>query len=221
MVLEDADLDKAAAVGAQARFLNGGQSCIAAKRFLVMKSVYEEFLRKFIGEMQKLVVGDPMDEKTDVGPPARCEFIEELEGQLTDARQKGAEIIDGPSAPEGPGCFFNPVAVTRVTSDMRIFREEVFGPIAPIMPVESEEEMLRLANDTEFGLGASIWTRNIQRGETLARKIQAGFIAINDMVKSDPRLPFGGIKMSGVGRELSSLGMKEFSNIRTVVVRAS
>ena len=221
MILEDADLDKAARVGVQARFMNAGQSCIAAKRFLVMKSVYEAFLEKFVKEMRTLKLGDPLHEGTDMGPLARGEFIGELEDQLADARKKGAQIIAGPSAPEGRGYFFSPVAVTGVTPSMRIFQEEVFGPIAPILAVETEEEMVRLANDTEFGLGASIWTRNIERGEAMARKIRAGFTAINDMVKSDPRLPFGGIKRSGIGRELSHFGMEEFTNPKTVVVQSS
>jgi len=221
MVLEDADLDKAAQTGVLARFMNGGQSCIAAKRFLVMKSVYDAFLEKFVAHMRALKVGDPMDEKTDVGPLARGEFIQELEDQLADAREQGAQVISGPRAPEGRGYFFGPVVVTGVTPSMRLFREEVFGPIAPILAVDSEEEMIRLANDTEFGLGASIWTRNMERGEALARKIRTGFTAINDMVKSDPRLPFGGIKKSGVGRELSHFGMEEFSNAKTVVVQRS
>ncbi len=221
LVLEDADVDQAARVGVQARFLNGGQSCIAAKRFLVMKPVYDAFLKRFVDEMRALVVGDPMDEKTDVGPLARLEFVGELEGQLADARQKGAQVIAGPRSPRATGYFFDPVVVTRVTPSMKIFREEVFGPLAPILAVENEEEMVRLANETEFGLGASIWSRDLDRAQALARKIRAGFTAVNDMVKSDPRLPFGGIKKSGIGRELSHFGMKEFSNIKTVVVQRS
>jgi succinate-semialdehyde dehydrogenase/glutarate-semialdehyde dehydrogenase len=219
IVLEDADMDKAAQTGVLARHFNGGQSCIAAKRFIVMKSVAEEFQERFLGYFKAMKIGDPMDEATDIGPLARREFIEPLEEQLEDARRKGANIFYGPKPPDGGGFFFRPAVATGVKPDMKIMTEEVFGPIAPIVTAENEDEVIRIANATEFGLGASIWSRDTERAERLAMSIESGFVAINDMVKSDPRLPFGGIKRSGVGRELSSYGLREFVNAKTIVVK--
>ncbi len=219
IVLDDADIEKAAETAVMARTMNAGQSCIAAKRFIVMEGVADAFRDCFVKHLNKLKIGDPMLEDTDMGPLAAKEFIAPLHEQLEDARAKGAEIIYGPKTPEGKGCFFQPAVVSNLQKDMKVLTEEVFGPIAPILSVGSEEEIVRIANATEFGLGASIWSKDIQRAEALARDIDAGFIAINDMVKSDPGLPFGGVKKSGVGRELSYFGLKEFVNIKTVVVR--
>lgn len=218
IVLDDADVEKAARTAGTARMINGGQSCIAAKRFIVMEGAAKEFTKHFINRLNELKLGDPMDETTDIGPMARKDIQETLQAQLKDALAKGAEIVQRDySSPKG--YFFPPAVVLKPTANMRVLTDEVFGPIAPIIVVKDEDEAIRVANSTEFGLGASIWSRNIDRAQQLARRIEAGFIAINDMVKSDPRLPFGGVKKSGVGRELSHYGLKEFVNIKTVVVR--
>lgn len=217
LVLEDADIDKAASAGVSARVVNAGQSCIAAKRFIVSERVIDRFLKKFIEKFSSLKIGDPMDEKTNIGPLAREEFLAPLSEQLDDAVKKGAKVHFGPEPPPR-GFFFRPAVLTGVKPGMKVLTEEVFGPLAPIISASSEEEMVRIANDTEFGLGAAIWSKNIEKAEKIAREIATGFVAINGIVKSDPRLPFGGVKRSGYGRELSHYGLKEFVNIKTVVV---
>ncbi|MFC2154241.1 NAD-dependent succinate-semialdehyde dehydrogenase [Candidatus Altiarchaeota archaeon] len=218
IVLEDADLEKAAKVAAKGRLVNAGQSCIAAKRMIVMEQVADEFREKLVQEFKSFKIGDPMDEDTDMGPVAKKEFSDELREQLKDAEQKGGKVFLGPAPPEDKGFFCRPAVVTNVKKDMRIIREEVFGPITPIIVVKSEQEAIDVANDTEYGLGAAIWTKDTARAERISKDIQSGFVAVNGMVKSDPRLPFGGMKKSGVGRELSHYGIKEFVNIKTVVV---
>jgi succinate-semialdehyde dehydrogenase/glutarate-semialdehyde dehydrogenase len=218
IVLDDADVEKAAKTAAKARTINGGQSCIAAKRFIVTEGVAEEFTRHFLAQLKELKVGDPMDEATDIGPVAKRDILNSLREQLRDAKAKGAEVIQVLPTP-AKGLFFPPSVVTRPKMTMKVMKEEVFGPIAPVMIVKGEDEAIRAANDTEYGLGASIWSRDLERAEKLARRVEAGFIAVNDMVKSDPRLPFGGVKKSGIGRELSHYGLKEFVNVKTVVVR--
>jgi succinate-semialdehyde dehydrogenase/glutarate-semialdehyde dehydrogenase len=218
IVLDDADVAKAGRTAAQARLVNSGQSCIAAKRFIVMESIAEEFTKHFVDRLRELKLGDPMDETTDIGPLARKDIRDGLRAQLRDARLKGAKIIEMPQ-PFTTGYFFAPAVVLNPTPDMKVLTEEVFGPIAPIIVVKSEEEAIRAANATEYGLGAAIWSRNHERAERMATRINAGTVTINDMVKSDPRLPFGGVKKSGVGREMSQYGIKEFVNIKTVVVR--
>ncbi|MGA3115650.1 MAG: NAD-dependent succinate-semialdehyde dehydrogenase [Syntrophobacteraceae bacterium] len=217
MVLEDADLEKAARAAVMSRMANAGQSCIAAKRLIVMESIAEPFTEKFVDVMNGLRIGDPMDESTDLGPLAKKEFLGALGKQLDDALKKGATAHRGPKPPNR-GYFFQPVVLTELTGEMLVLREEVFGPIAPVITVRSEEEMIRIANATEFGLGAAIWTRDISKAEELAGEIASGFLAINGIVKSDPRLPFGGVKKSGLGRELSHFGLKEFVNIKTIVI---
>ena len=217
MVFEDADLDKAARAAVRSRMANAGQSCIAAKRLIVMESVAEAFTKKFLDGMNSLRIGDPMDEATDLGPLAKMEFVEDLAKQLDDAVKKGARVHRGPKPP-ARGFFFQPAVLTDLTSDMLVVSEEVFGPVAPVITVRTEEEMIRIANGTEFGLGAAIWTRDLSKAARLAREIASGFIAINGIVKSDPRLPFGGVKKSGLGRELSHYGLKEFVNIKTIVI---
>lgn len=218
IVLDDADIEKAGRTAATARMINAGQSCIAAKRFIVMERAAEEFKKVFLARLKELKLGDPMDETTDVGPVAKREILDSLNEQLLDAKAKGAEILQAGQAP-GKGLFFPPYVVSNPKGDMKILTEEVFGPIAPIITVKDEDEAVRAANDTEYGLGAAVWSRDLERAERLAGKIEAGCVAINDMVKSDPRLPFGGVKKSGIGRELSHYGLKEFVNIKTVVVR--
>lgn len=220
IVLDDADIDKAAEMALNARFLNTGQSCVAAKRIIVQEGVAKEFQVKLLEGFQKLKVGDPMDESVFMGPVAKREFAEALEEQLADARAKGATVHLGQEPPRGKGYFFRPAVVTNVTPDMKLLGEEVFGPILPIVVAGDEDEIVRIANATEYGLGASVWSRDLGRAEAMARRIVAGCVAVNDMVKSDPRLPFGGVKKSGVGRELSHYGLKEFTNVKTIMIQA-
>jgi succinate-semialdehyde dehydrogenase/glutarate-semialdehyde dehydrogenase len=218
IVLDDADIEKAGRIAVSARTINTGQSCIAAKRFIVMDKVAVKFKEVFLGRLKELKIGDPMDETTDIGPVAKREILDSLNEQLRDAKEKGAEVLQtGHSS--GKGLFFPPCVVYGPKRDMKILTEEVFGPMAPIISVKDEDEAVRVANDTPYGLGAAIWSRDLKRAERIAARIEAGCIAINDMVKSDPRLPFGGVKKSGVGRELSHYGLKEFVNIKTVVVK--
>ncbi|WP_347275048.1 NAD-dependent succinate-semialdehyde dehydrogenase [Candidatus Kuenenia sp.] len=219
IVLKDADIDRAAENAARARMLNVGQSCVAAKRFIVIEAVAGQFISKFTEHFRSLKMGDPMDENTTVCPLARRDFVEELEGLLNDARLKGGKIVFPDEPKPQKGFFFTPCIVTNATRDMRIVREEVFGPIAPVLRVANEEEAVLVANDTEYGLGACIWSKDVDKAQRLAARIQSGIVAINDMVKSDPRMPFGGIKKSGIGRELSHYGIKAFVNIKTVVVK--
>ena len=216
IVLADADLAKAAKVGALARCNNAGQSCIAAKRFLVEDSVYSRFLELFVREMAALVVGDPLDEVTQVGPLARQDLVVDLHGQVTDAVSHGAEVILGGQPLESPGCYYPPTVVTGVKPGMRAYHEELFGPVATVMAVRDAEHALTVANDTPFGLGASLWTADPAKGAALAARIESGAVFVNGMVKSDPRLPFGGVKDSGYGRELAGFGIREFVNVQTV-----
>ena len=219
IVLEDADLNQTAYMAAQSRLLNTGQSCIAAKRFIVVKEVADKFTKLFIENTEAEVVGDPMNSKTTVGPLVREGQRQALSVQVRDAKNKGANILTGGNSIEGEGYFFEPTIVGNVKHDMKIVREEVFGPAAPIIVVKNENEAVAEANNSEFGLGASIWTNNIERGTRLGRQIQSGIVSVNEMVKSDPRLPFGGIKSSGIGRELSEFGIREFVNVKSIVVK--
>jgi succinate-semialdehyde dehydrogenase/glutarate-semialdehyde dehydrogenase len=218
IVLDDADVAKAGRTAVNARMINAGQSCIAAKRFIVHKKIAAEFRKQFLARLMELKVGDPMDESTDIGPVAKTDILNALKKQLRDAAAKGAEVIQV-EHPLKKGLFFSPCAVFNPSKNMKIMTEEVFGPIATIIIVNDDDEAVEVANNTEFGLGASIWSSSHDRAEKLAARLEAGTIAINDMVKSDPRLPFGGVKKSGFGRELSHYGLKEFVNIKSVVVR--
>jgi succinate-semialdehyde dehydrogenase / glutarate-semialdehyde dehydrogenase len=220
IVLDDADLNQTAHMATQSRLLNTGQSCIAAKRFIVLKEISDKFTDLFVESTEAEVLGDPMDPKTTVGPLVRESQRQALAKQVEDAKSKRASILTGgKEVNNGGGYFFEPTIVKDVTHDMSIIKEEVFGPAAPIIIVNNEQEALAEANNSEFGLGASIWTNNIERGTRLARQIQSGIVSINEMVKSDPRMPFGGIKKSGIGRELSEFGIKEFVNIKSIVVK--
>jgi len=219
VILEDADLDLAVAACVTGRILNTGQSCIAAKRFVVPDAIREEFETRLVELMRRRKVGDPMRDETEVGPMARADLRGELHDQVERSLQAGARCLLGGDVPEGPGAFYPPTVLTDVTAGMAAYEEELFGPVAAVLPVVDEEEAIRVANDTAFGLGAAVFTRNVARGEEIARKrLQAGSCFVNAFVKSDPRLPFGGIKGSGYGRELGSFGIREFVNIKTVYI---
>ena len=216
IVLGDADLKLAATTAVRARNQNNGQSCIAAKRFIVVDSVAEEFERRFAKGVEDLVVGDPMDAKTQVGPLARRDLLDALERQVDESVRAGARVLTGGERLTGKGYFFTPTVLVNVTRDMAAFREETFGPAAAVIRVRDGDEGVRVANDSAYGLGASIWTGDTALGERLARRIESGSVFVNGMVASDPRLPFGGIKRSGYGRELSAFGAREFTNIQTI-----
>ena len=219
IVLEDADLNQTAYMATQSRLLNNGQSCISAKRFIVVREVVDKFTQLFVENTQAEVLGDPLDSKTTVGPLVRDSQRQALANQVDDAKRKGARILTGGSRVEREGYFYAPTIISDVNHEMDVVREEVFGPAAPIIVVENEQQAIMEANNSEFGLGASIWTNDIERGIRLARQVESGIVSVNEMVKSDPRLPFGGIKKSGIGRELSEFGIKEFVNIKSIVVK--
>lgn len=219
IVLADADLDEAAHVAAQSRCVNAGQSCIAAKRFIVQQEVYSAFMTRFQKEMAALVVGDPLEEGTQVGPLAREDLRRALHEQVVDSVAAGAELVLGGTIPQGDGYFYPPTILAGVRAGMRAYHEEMFGPVASVLPVRDVEQAIEVANDTPFGLGGSVWTRDTARGEEMAARIEAGAVFVNGMVKSDPRLPFGGVKDSGYGRELSRFGIREFVNVQSVWVK--
>lgn len=216
IVLEDANIEKASDGAVKGRFINCGQSCIASKRFFVVKNVADEFIEKFIKKASNLKVGDPMSIDNDIGPLSNKEGLETISGIVEDAKTKGAEVLLGGSQKEGNGYFYQPTILKNIKPDMRIAKEETFGPVAPITIVENENEAVKLANDIEFGLGASIWSTNLSKAEKLSRRVESGIVSVNNVVISDPRIPFGGIKHSGFGRELSRYGMLEFVNIKSV-----
>ena len=218
IVLDDADISCAARCAVVSRTINAGQSCIAAKRIIVYEGIAEEFEDRFTKEMETLLVGDPMNTETDVGPLVRKEQQILMEEFVEDAVTKGARVLTGGEPLHEKGFFFKPTVITNVDHSMRILVEETFGPIAPIITVNNDDDARREANSVDFGLGASIWSKNEDRAERLARRIQAGNVYINKMMASDPRLPFGGTKKSGIGRELSRYGILEFTNIKTVLV---
>src|SRR3989454_443104 len=216
IVLADADLDEAAQVAVTARFQNNGQSCIAAKRFIVVDSVADAFEQKFVANTARLKVGDPLEYDTRVGPLARKDLCEALDQQVQRSIQQGARVLIGGKMRAGKGNFYEPTILTNVTTEMPVFSEETFGPAAAVIRARDVEHAIELANDTQFGLGSNLWTRNIELARKLAARIEAGGVFINGMMASDPHLPFGGVKSSGYGRELSSFGIQEFVNIQTV-----
>jgi succinate-semialdehyde dehydrogenase/glutarate-semialdehyde dehydrogenase len=216
IVLADADLDAASATAVRARNQNNGQSCIAAKRFIVEEGVADQFTEKFAAAVNALRVGDPMQRETNVGPLAREDLRDALADQVERSVSGGARAVTGGTSLAGKGYFYAPTVLDGVTSDMPAFREETFGPVAAVIRARDADDAIRLANDTEYGLGAALWTRDTERAKELARRIEAGSVFINGMVASDPRLPFGGIKRSGYGRELGVFGIREFVNIQTV-----
>jgi succinate-semialdehyde dehydrogenase/glutarate-semialdehyde dehydrogenase len=219
IVLEDADIDEAAKVGAKARCINSGQSCIAAKRFIVVDAAYDRFIERFREEMAALKVGDPLDEGIQVGPQARDDLMYELHGQVEASVEKGARVLLGGAPLEGKGYFYPPTILADLKPGMAAYHEELFGPVASVIRVRDENEAVAVANASPFGLGGSVWTADSVRGETVAGQVEAGAVFVNGLVKSDPRLPFGGVKISGYGRELSHYGIKEFVNIQTVWVK--
>jgi succinate-semialdehyde dehydrogenase/glutarate-semialdehyde dehydrogenase/succinyl-CoA reductase len=220
IVAEDADLDAAAKGAVTGRFINCGQSCIAAKRFFVVDAVADEFIAKFADNVGRLRVGDPLDPATDIGPLSSEGQLKEIEGQVKDAIGRGARVHVGGRRGSGPGFFYEPTVLSGITPAMRVLREETFGPVAPVTRVPDVDEAIRLANASEFGLGASLWTLSTTKADDLARRLEAGMVFVNGAVKSDPRMPFGGIKHSGIGRELSRYGLLEMVNIKTVEVFA-
>ncbi|MDH4134276.1 MAG: aldehyde dehydrogenase family protein, partial [Gammaproteobacteria bacterium] len=219
VVLHDADLDEATRVAVSARFQNGGQSCIAGKRFILVPEIAEAFLARFRERVAQLKQGDPANEDTDIGPMARADLRDGLHRQVAESIKHGALPLLGCEPLAGPGFFYRPSILDRVTPGMPAFDEELFGPVAAIIRAEGEADALRLANRHRYGLGGSVWTRDTQRGEVFARAMECGQAFVNGMVKSDPRLPFGGIKASGYGRELSLAGIREFVNQKTIWVK--
>jgi succinate-semialdehyde dehydrogenase/glutarate-semialdehyde dehydrogenase len=203
----------------QARIINNGQSCIAAKRFIVEEGVAAEFERRFVEAMSQLVVGDPMKESSQIGPLATPVILHDLEEQVRRSVAAGARVLTGGQRIERPGNYYAPTVLVEVSEDSPAYREELFGPVAVLMRVRGIEAAIRLANDTPFGLGASAWTRDVREQECFIEQIESGMVFINGMVASDPRLPFGGVKASGYGRELSAWGIREFVNVKSVVIR--
>ena len=220
VILADADVEAAAAICAASRLLNTGQSCIAAKRFIVVESIREQFEARFVANMQTARMGDPLVEDTTVGPLARHDLRDELHQQVQDSLARGAKCLLGGEIPTDKGAFYPPTVLTNVRKGMPAYDEEMFGPVAAIIAVRDETEAIRVANDSIFGLGAAVFTQDIAKGERIAaQELEAGCCFVNALVKSDPRLPFGGVKASGYGRELSHYGIKEFVNIKTVYVQ--
>ncbi len=218
IVLPDADLEAAVETGVRARCQNSGQSCIAAKRFLVHEAVFEEFRSWFVEAMEALIVGDPMDEETDVGPLASEEGFRALDRQVRETADAGARVLTGGAPLDREGHFYPPTALDRIPAGSPAAREELFGPVASLFPVKGVEDALELANGTGFGLGASVWTADADARDRLVSGLEAGVVFVNDMVASDPRLPFGGVKTSGYGRELARHGIREFVNVKTVSI---
>jgi succinate-semialdehyde dehydrogenase/glutarate-semialdehyde dehydrogenase len=219
LILEDADIELATESCVNSRLINSGQSCIAAKRFIVVKSIEHQFTELFRKKMAEKIMGDPMDKKTDIGPQARPDLRNDLHQQVLKSVKMGAKCILGGSIPAGNHSFYPPTILTEVKKGMPAYEEELFGPVAAIISADDQEDAIRIANDTIFGLGAAVFTSDLKLGETIAsRFLDAGSCFVNAMVKSDPRLPFGGIRQSGYGRELGVYGIREFVNVKTVLV---
>jgi succinate-semialdehyde dehydrogenase/glutarate-semialdehyde dehydrogenase/succinyl-CoA reductase len=216
IVCEDADIEKASNGAIKGRFINCGQSCIASKRFIVVKNVANEFLEKFVQKAEKLKVGDPLSDDTDIGPLVNTSGLNKIHSQVKEGVKEGAELLTGGEQIGKKGYFYRPTVIKNVNSKMKIAQEEVFGPVAPIIVAGDEVEAIEIANDSEYGLGASIWTQDLDKAERLSSIVESGIVSVNNVVASDPRVPFGGVKKSGFGRELSRYGMLEFVNIKSV-----
>lgn len=222
IVCEDADIEKASSGAVKGRFINCGQSCIASKRFIVVKKIANEFIEKFVEKTEKLKVGDPLSDDTDIGPLVNAQAVESIEGIVKRSIKEGAQLLTGGHRKDikingsVKGYFYSPTIFKGVTQDMELSQEETFGPIAPILTVDDEAQAIEVANNTKFGLGASIWTQDLSKAERYSRAVEAGMVTVNNVVVSDPRVPFGGIKNSGFGRELSAYGILEFVNIKSV-----
>jgi len=220
VVLEDADLSQAAKTCVNSRLINAGQSCIAAKRFIIVEKVYDEFKKYFLEFMSSKKMGDPFDEKNDLGPQASIQLRDELHQQVLKSIELGAKLLFGGKVPNLQGAFYPPTVLENVKPGMPAFDEELFGPVAALIKAKNEDEAIQFANKSIFGLGAAVFTKDVKKGKLIAReKLNAGSCFVNEFVKSDPRLPFGGIKESGYGRELSPFGIKEFVNIKTVYIK--
>jgi acyl-CoA reductase-like NAD-dependent aldehyde dehydrogenase len=216
IVLEDADLEEAATVAARSRFQNAGQSCIAAKRFIVVDTVADAFEEMLVERARSVVLGDPRRESVTMGPLARADLRDTMERQLRESVALGATLRHGGTRPQGRGYFITPAVLTGCTVDMPAFAEETFGPLAAVTRVRSSDEALSVANHSAFGLGGNIWTRDLERGLAMARRLESGGVFVNGMTHSDPRIPFGGVKESGYGRELAGFGIREFVNVKTI-----
>ena len=216
IVLDDADIEKASSGAIKGRFLNCGQSCVASKRFIVSKKIANEFIESFVQKAEKLNVGDPLSDSTDIGPLSSMKSLDNIDSMVKDAVNLGGELLTGGQRIGSVGAFYKPTVIKNVNSQMRVSREETFGPVAPIMVVEDEAEAIQVANNSDFGLGGSIWTRDLDKAQKLSSELECGIVTVNNMVASDPRVPFGGIKHSGFGRELSRYGMLEFVNVKSV-----
>lgn len=219
IVLEDADLDKTVQTAVTSRFLNAGQSCIAAKRFIIVDAIAEDFLARFKAAVEALQAGDPMQDNTTLAPLARFDLRDELHQQVTDSLAAGAVKLTGCEPLDGEGAYYQASILDRVEAGMRAYHEELFGPVAIVIRARDEQDAIRIANDSPYGLGGSVWTRDTARGERVARQIQSGATFVNGLMKSDPRLPFGGVKNSGYGRELSHHGIREFVNAKTIWIK--
>jgi succinate-semialdehyde dehydrogenase/glutarate-semialdehyde dehydrogenase len=221
VVLEDADLDLASAAACRSRFSNNGQACINAKRFIVVEEVADRFEAEFVARVARLRVGDPLDDGTEIGPMASSRFAQQLREQVEDSVAAGAEMLTGSFDHDGPGAYVAPIVLSRVTPQMRVFHEETFGPVAAIIRAPDEAAAIELANETSYGLGASVWTADTARGRRVAERIEAGMVFVNEVVVSDVRLPFGGRKRSGFGRELGEWGIREFTEIKSIAISSA
>ena len=216
IVCEDADIEKASTGAVKGRFINCGQSCIASKRFIIAKKIASEFIEKFVSKTEKLRVGDPLLDDTDIGPLVNSKSLNNIESLVSKSVKEGAEVATGGERTYSKGFFYLPTIMKRVSPKMEVASEEVFGPIAPVITVEEERDAIKVANNSKYGLGASIWTQDLEKAEKLSRSIESGIVTVNNVVISDPRVPFGGIKNSGFGRELSRYGMLEFVNVKSI-----
>ena len=220
IVMPSADLDAAVATAVEARILNNGQSCIAAKRFIVAEPIADEFQRRFVDRMKALRIGDPFDDATELGPLANADAVDSLDADVRKSVEAGAKVLTGGHPVKGPGNFYEPTVLTDIPIESPAYREEFFGPVASLFRARDLDDAIRIANDSRFGLGASAWTNDDKERERLINELEAGMVFINKMVASDPRIPFGGVKQSGYGRELGEFGIREFVNIKTVWVQS-